>query len=640
MINQKHVSYQTMTMRSLDLLASDMFRKDLWKRLESLELTVRQIEEMAGQFRSLIAFMAHYAQKVRENHSSTSPLDEEFLRTAEYLDTVENYLVLVVSKTTEKVEEEQEAVLKDNILISHIDKKLTSIHHFSEVLTEVVKKIMKAVSNISQETSQLKNSLESEDVSGHHPHDREQSLKLHSFMDELNVTDFKISELYSTLVQWKGDRDSGSGADDYSQRQPGLHQEKSLASSEEETLTRAEIVAKDEREKENSSEMMDKSGSDIAADTTLEVSASLELEESHPCPAPDLSASEVVDESAQSRDGASQPCRLGTSIVRDQLTNLRRQQLVKLKEDLGKYSSCLVTGGYEEVNVWYEGGSLDKFWLWVETPALDRMNRLMKVIIFVIFRGKIALIFLPGKSYLITVIILFQQTFSETLTCDVREGDLVLARFPVDGQVYRAKVLAVKEAPDLQTSYDVLYIDYGNAWEDLTAKDLSAWYSDLEMIQPQAHLATLERLPKTWRSSVSSEMFDMAMRAQGGMKMRVHHTATTPHSGTFAASRRDFGEKVELWVSLTLPDGGCVLAALQSFLENNFEGFSQLRRESSRTPPPPIHLEGVEGLPSLDDASLSPVNPITCGKAVKKVKDWLEKNESSQQSVEEQLEDI
>ena len=90
MINQKHVSYQTMTMRSLDLLASDMFRKDLWKRLESLELTVRQIEEMAGQFRSLIAFMAHCAQKVSENHSSTSPLDEEFLRTAEYMDTVEN----------------------------------------------------------------------------------------------------------------------------------------------------------------------------------------------------------------------------------------------------------------------------------------------------------------------------------------------------------------------------------------------------------------------------------------------------------------------------------------------------------------------------------------------------------------------
>ena len=72
---------------------------------------------------------------------------------------------------------------------------------------------------------------------------------------------------------------------------------------------------------------------------------------------------------------------------------------------------------------------------------------------------------------------------------------MVVARFPDDNEVYRAKVTALRKGPDNQTSYDVLYIDYGNSYKDLKDQDLWEWDPAYEMIPPQAHLCSFNDFP-------------------------------------------------------------------------------------------------------------------------------------------------
>merc|ERR1719209_1918946 len=62
-------------------------------------------------------------------------------------------------------------------------------------------------------------------------------------------------------------------------------------------------------------------------------------------------------------------------------------------------------------------------------------------------------------------------------------GDLILARYSVDGRVYRARI--VKGADNTVT---VRYIDYGNSEEGLLQSSLYAWDSALEVIPAQALL--------------------------------------------------------------------------------------------------------------------------------------------------------
>ena len=213
------------------------------------------------------------------------------------------------------------------------------------------------------------------------------------------------------------------------------------------------------------------------------------------------------------------------------------------------------------------------------------------------------------------------------------EGDLVLARYPIDGKVYRAKVMVVRRC-QFHTYYDVLYLDYGNTHLYLDGNDLSAWDALLEMIQPQAHLCSFLEFPE---ARDCEDIFEGVMGSQTGMKMKIHQ-ANVPPEGTFAASHSRFGQEVELVVTLTTEDNMDLVKVLQSSLRN-----SKPRNEFSRTSedllhnletlpgshhavPPPVHLQGDLGDLELEPP-LSPVHQIVTGRAVEKVTNWLEQVE-------------
>ena len=115
----------------------------------------------------------------------------------------------------------------------------------------------------------------------------------------------------------------------------------------------------------------------------------------------------------------------------------------------------------------------------------------------------------------------------------------MVARFPEDNQVYRANVTAVREGPDTQTSYDVLYIDYGNSSKGLSQDDLWGWDSAYEMIPPQAYLCSFNEFPIVGK--MKSEVFKTVMSSQEAMKMEIIKVNPLK-SEIFKASDRNFGK--------------------------------------------------------------------------------------------------
>ena len=59
------------------------------------------------------------------------------------------------------------------------------------------------------------------------------------------------------------------------------------------------------------------------------------------------------------------------------LSSSRERILSKLRSEMGESSKCLTAG--QEVKVLYEEGPPDRFWLRVQTPALDKMNKIIQV---------------------------------------------------------------------------------------------------------------------------------------------------------------------------------------------------------------------------------------------------------------------
>ena len=211
----------------------------------------------------------------------------------------------------------------------------------------------------------------------------------------------------------------------------------------------------------------------------------------------------------------------------------------------------------------------------------------------------------------------------------------MVARFPVDNQVYRAKVTAVRKGPDHQTTrFNVLFIDYGNSCQDLSQDDLWMWDPLYEMIQPQAHLCSFKEFPKAWKEK--SDVFHKVMTSQGAMKMHIFQVSPSP-CGFFKASVNDFDKVIELVVSLTTvadKDVCEVLAshcsilgqhkpAYRSLREKRTAGLESLDVSPSRfvSAPPPYHLQNEQGRPSLSPPP-SPTPPQITVRAVQKVLDW------------------
>ena len=218
---------------------------------------------------------------------------------------------------------------------------------------------------------------------------------------------------------------------------------------------------------------------------------------------------------------------------------------------------------------------------------------------------------------------------------------MVVARFPDDNQVYRAKVTAVRKGPDNKTGYDVLYIDYGNSYKDLEAKDLGRWDPAYEKIPPQAYLSSFKEFPMARK--MKPDVFQKVMISQGAMKMEIFKGFPSK-CGLFKASLRDFGKNVELLVSLTTKadKNVCeVLASHSAILGRDRPLPSTSRSHGAKltashqdllglrsltvppvkfvSAPPPLHLtEGV----SHDPSPLSPPPPEKMVHSIQKVFDW------------------
>ena len=224
----------------------------------------------------------------------------------------------------------------------------------------------------------------------------------------------------------------------------------------------------------------------------------------------------------------------------------------------------------------------------------------------------------------------------------------MVARFLGDDQVFRAKVTAVRKGPDHQSSYDVLSIDYGNSYEDLSHDDLGQWDPLYEKIQPQAYLCSLRDLSKAGK--MKPDVFKKVMTSQGAMKMEIFKVSPFK-CGFFKASQRDFGVNVELSVSLTTEAGKdvCkVLAAYCGILGQDQSHCKDPRGKRTAggdqlqlllrsldilparfaTAPLPLHLEGEQRGLSLSPP-LSPIPPETTVQSVLKVFDWLENTVTS-----------
>ena len=216
---------------------------------------------------------------------------------------------------------------------------------------------------------------------------------------------------------------------------------------------------------------------------------------------------------------------------------------------------------------------------------------------------------------------------------------MVVARFPQDDQIYRAKVTAVRNGVDHQTtSYEVLYIDYGNSCQDLSRDDLWSWDPLYEMIQPQAHLCSLKGFPNTRK--INPEVFQRVMISQKAMKMHICEVYPF-QCGFFKASQSDFGKKIELFVSLITEADKDVCEVLtphfvpgleqqrsKSLRERRTANQDKILLESLNAPPvrfvsapPPHHLQAEQGGIGLSPPP-SPIPPLTTVKSVQKVFDW------------------
>ena len=109
------------------------------------------------------------------------------------------------------------------------------------------------------------------------------------------------------------------------------------------------------------------------------------------------------------------PLHLPSASQSDQLRKVTEFQIENIKKKLGVYSSfSFPPGSYQALNVFYVAGALSKFWLSIVNGVLTEFNS-------------------PLKNSM------------KSLCENPREGDLVVARFPDDNQIYRCKVIGVSK---------------------------------------------------------------------------------------------------------------------------------------------------------------------------------------------------
>ena len=199
-------------------------------------------------------------------------------------------------------------------------------------------------------------------------------------------------------------------------------------------------------------------------------------------------------------------------------------QVQELVRAFGPYGHLLnPKEEYLAHNVVYEEGIPHRVWLRIQTSAMQSFQQWI------------------------------QRRFGETkleLHHELRVGEFLLARYAMDGFLYRAKVEEV-DIVEGEVVVMVRFVDYGNFGDGLTREDLAPWSPYLGRIPPQvenihfcqhflwldvislaspcqAHLCRLRGIPNSCVHLLTIEEFTAfasVMRSAGKMRISVHGKA-------------------------------------------------------------------------------------------------------------------
>ena len=148
----------------------------------------------------------------------------------------------------------------------------------------------------------------------------------------------------------------------------------------------------------------------------------------------------------------------GEESTQKQLDRFVWSQVQELVEAFGPYGRLLnPKEEYLAHNVVYEEGIPHRVWLRIQTSAMQSFQQWI------------------------------QRRFGETKLepdHELRVGEFLLARYALDGFLYRAKVEEV-DLVEGEVVVMVRFVDYGNFGDGLTREDLAPWSPYLSKIPPQ-----------------------------------------------------------------------------------------------------------------------------------------------------------
>ena len=273
-----------------------------------------------------------------------------------------------------------------------------------------------------------------------------------------------------------------------------------------------------------------------------------------------------------------------------------------LKEELGPWGRPLSSNAeYPESMIYFQEGNPSSFWLSIDTKAKARMQEEIQALV---------------------------EGLSLVVIQNLVVGDLVLARYPADGKVYRARIVKVAE-----DSVSVRYIDYGNLEEGLPRFSLYAWDPVLEIIPAQTFLCRFS-LPEGVGIGPANGLDDEEMRAfRDAMALDSLRVVVKRRLQESNLMLRDCdADAPELEVSLFSKSGTDMIVKLSRHksLRKHFQGLTddnskQQQQRVLLKPPPPLHLAEEGARPKVEEeGATSPLPQSHISRAVDNVMWWFE----------------
>ena len=328
-----------------------------------------------------------------------------------------------------------------------------------------------------------------------------------------------------------------------------------------------------------------------------------------------------------------------SSISPSSVKEAKRTQCEAIKKRHEELVSAWTVGNKYKKQ-YYETGHEDMMWLFSNSQVLGEVHDFMQVnLVYMDFVLLCILFFLQKLS---------PRRISKATMRGLREGHLVIAIYPVDNQMYRAKIEKVilvssgssSSGTDNIPTFRVRYIDYGNIC-DVSGSQLYSWDEVLEIIPAQAvscKLDTIKIFTKPLKvGSIEAIEFTEVLKQSNPVSIKVRKVLR-PRDGVFNS---DMVQKTpELVVDLFDSQGVNIVEKIRScanlgrlvrdhsLMKSSCGGSSvavQSRIASSSSkryfPPKPEHLSSEERVDfDLEEAG---VTEAGFSKSLERVEGWL-----------------